>query len=250
MLRIFLIVSILASVGVIVISQVQVKPHIEGIIKEREDQRQRGDKLQITLNTTKKKLTDTENTLTGTKRTLEDTQAQLTVANGKIDEQGKHLNTLQEKLDKSETELTANKQKLAQWESLPITADQVKTLIASEKQMRTANEVFEAEKKILEREYAKVSAKLKEYEGVGEKPVELPLGLKGKVLVVDPKWNFVVLDIGEKKGVLRNGILMVSRDNKLVAKVKVVTVEQERCIANIMPGWKLSDVAENDLVIY
>ncbi len=66
---------------------------------------------------------------------------------------------------------------------------------------------------------------------------------------MDPKWDFVVLDIGEKQQVVPNGVMMVSREGKLVAKVKVVSVQIDRSIANIMPGWKLNEVSEGDLVI-
>ena len=146
--------------------------------------------------------------------------------------------------------MNSSKQKLAQWEALPVTPDQVKGLIKSEKELKLANEVLEAEKKILQREYKVTKAELDQYKIGSEVFVELPAGLKGKVLVVDPKWNFVVLDFGAKVGALRNGVMMVSRDSKLVAKVKITSVEQDRCIANIMPGWKLTDVMEGDLVIY
>ncbi len=78
--------------------------------------------------------------------------------------------------------------------------------------------------------------------------VTLPADLKGKVVVVDPKWDFVVLDIGDEQGVLQDGELLVSRDGKLVAKVVVRTVEKNRCIANIVPGWKLGEVFEGDQV--
>lgn len=250
LLRICLIIAILAGAGVIAISQLQVRPHIEGIIAEREQQRDRGNKLDVALKDKSKKLADTENVLTTTKRTLEDTQGQLTVANGKIEEQGRRVNTLQENLDKAQNELNSSKQKLAQWEVLPITPDQVKGLIKSEKELKLANEVLESEKKILQREYKVTKAELDRYKQGSEAVVELPAGLKGKILVVDPKWNFVVLDFGAKEGALPNGVMMVSRDSKLVAKIKISSVEQERCIANIMPGWKLTDVMEGDLVIY
>ena len=78
--------------------------------------------------------------------------------------------------------------------------------------------------------------------------VKLRADLKGKVVVVDPKWDFVVLDIGDEQGVLKDGELLVSRDGKLVAKVIVRTVEKDRCIANIVPGWKLGEVFEGDQV--
>jgi len=70
--------------------------------------------------------------------------------------------------------------------------------------------------------------------------------LRGKIVVVDPKWDFVVLNIGEDQGVLENGELLVSREGKLLAKVIVRSVQKDRAIANLVPGWKFSDVMEGD----
>ena len=72
--------------------------------------------------------------------------------------------------------------------------------------------------------------------------------LKGKIVAVDPKWDFVVLNIGGDQGVLQDGEMLVSRDGKLVAKVIVRSVQKDRCIANVVPGWKLGDVIEGDEV--
>jgi hypothetical protein len=58
----------------------------------------------------------------------------------------------------------------------------------------------------------------------------------------------VVLNIGQDQGVLNNGELLVSRDGKLVAKVVVRSLEKDRSIANIIPGWKLGEVIEGDEV--
>jgi hypothetical protein len=60
----------------------------------------------------------------------------------------------------------------------------------------------------------------------------------------------VVLDIGANKGVENRGVLMVSRNAKLVAKIKVMSVQPERSIANIIPDWKLDTVMEGDQVLY
>jgi hypothetical protein len=73
--------------------------------------------------------------------------------------------------------------------------------------------------------------------------------LRGKVLVADPKWEFVVLDIGEDGGAKVNGELLVSRNGRLVAKIIIRDVQKDRAIANLMPGWKLGDVSEGDQVI-
>ena len=92
-------------------------------------------------------------------------------------------------------------------------------------------------------------AKLKKLEASEADYVTLPAELKGKVLVSDPKWQFVVLDAGEDQGVLQRGELLVNRNGKLVGKVKVSRVQKDRCIANVMPGWELSEILEGDLVI-
>jgi len=78
----------------------------------------------------------------------------------------------------------------------------------------------------------------------------MPVGLKGRVLIVDPKWSFVVLDVGEKQGAVKNGVLMISRKTKLVAKVRIMSLQPERSIANILPGWNLAEVMEGDQVLY
>jgi len=79
--------------------------------------------------------------------------------------------------------------------------------------------------------------------------VKLPAGLVGTVVVTDPKWDFVVLNVGEDQGVLDHGELLVSRDGKLVAKIKITSVQKNQSIANVEPGSKLGEVLEGDKVI-
>ena len=76
----------------------------------------------------------------------------------------------------------------------------------------------------------------------------MPVGLAGKVMTVDPKWHFVVLNIGEKQGVLKDGVMNVHRDAKLIGKVRISTVLPDRCIANVMNEWKVTDIVESLLV--
>jgi hypothetical protein len=85
------------------------------------------------------------------------------------------------------------------------------------------------------------------YEGEVLK-VELPAGLRGRVLAVDPKFEFVVLDIGEVDGVLEQGEMLVNRSGKLVAKVRIMSVQPNRSIANVLLDWKQADIMEGDAV--
>jgi cell shape-determining protein MreC len=116
------------------------------------------------------------------------------------------------------------------------------------KKLQDTLEGMQAENKLLGKRLVKVQTELDRFQDPN-KPVYLRADLKGKVLVCDPKWNFVVLNVGEDQGVLEYGQLLVNRDGRLVAKVIVRSVQKDRCIANVMPGWELGPVMEGDLVI-
>ena len=103
------------------------------------------------------------------------------------------------------------------------------------------------EKTVLQRTLYATKARLAKYEGE-ENFVKLRADLTGKVVEVDPKWDFVVLDIGDEQGAVQSGEMLVSREGKLVAKVVITRVEKDRSIANIMPGWKLGELIEGDKV--
>jgi hypothetical protein len=104
------------------------------------------------------------------------------------------------------------------------------------------------DKKIGAKKLDRLSYELAKYEG-SNIVVYLPATLSGKILVSDPKWDFVVLNIGEEQGVKTDGELLVNRGGKLVAKVIVRSIQKDRAIANVMPGWKLGEVLEGDQVI-
>ena len=249
MLRVFLIVAILAGLGVIGVSQFMVRPHLQAIITEREEHKAEAARQRTRANKAEKSLAETTKKLEETTAQLEETSNQLMAANRKIEEQTGQIAKLQGDLEQTSARLNTASQKLAQWDFIGLTPDQVKMMVDANRKMQTHIAVAEEEKKIMARELNVVRNKLRQFMG-DEAVVELPPGTKGKIMVVDPKWNFVVLDIGGQQGLLENGVLMVSRDSKLVGKVKIVSVEQNRSIANIMPGWKLGEIMEGDQVLY
>jgi myosin heavy subunit len=59
-------------------------------------------------------------------------------------------------------------------------------------------------------------------------------GLQGRVLAVNQAWNFVVLNLGDKNGVVGNAELLVKRGNNLIGKVRVTSVEPATSIADIV----------------
>lgn len=77
-------------------------------------------------------------------------------------------------------------------------------------------------------------------------------GIEGQVLAVNPAWNFVVLSLGDKNGVVSNAELLVKRGRQLVGKVRVTTVEPSTSIADIVANSVPAGttIAPGDQVIY
>jgi archaellum component FlaG (FlaF/FlaG flagellin family) len=62
------------------------------------------------------------------------------------------------------------------------------------------------------------------------------IGVGGRILAVNPGWNFVVISIGDKEGAAMNATMLVVRDGTPIGKVRVTTVEPNSSIADIIPG--------------
>ena len=77
-------------------------------------------------------------------------------------------------------------------------------------------------------------------------------GLEGQVLAYNPAYNFVVLSLGDRQGVLMNSQIVIFRGSRLVARAKVTSVEPTTSIANILPGNSSPDfhVMPGDRVVY
>ena len=72
------------------------------------------------------------------------------------------------------------------------------------------------------------------------------------ILAVNPAWNFVVINLGDKNGVVNNAELLVKRGKLLVGKVRITSVEPSTSIADIVANSVPSGVTitPNDQVIY
>jgi hypothetical protein len=160
----------------------------------------------------------------------------------RLADQEKRIVQLSDELVRVKRERNQALADLSMWTALGVTPDQVKAFRDQLAKLQAANQ-------FLVRHNAELQVKLSWFVGV-EKEVQMPGDLAGRVLRVDPKYGFVVLNIGEKQGVAKNGRLLIKRESKLVGKVRVSTVDPDTSIANIMPDWKLAEVMEGDQVIH
>ena len=248
LIRISLIIAILAALAVGALNFVKVKEKITTLITERDDWHCKFDKTDAELTTTKKDLEKTTADLKQTKDTLEATSAERDKAVADAVAQTKKATELADKLSKTTVERDDARAELAAYVGTGFKPEQIAGLGKQIKQAQDALEASIQEKTILERALTKTKnelAKLIDPEYI----VALPANLKGKILVTDPKWDFVVLDVGEDEGALKDGELLVSRNGRLVGKLRIRDVQKGRSIANVMPGWKITEVLEGDLVI-
>src|SRR5262249_43598003 len=155
---------------------------------------------------------DTKTKLTATEKNLAQTQTELTSTKSSLDDEKKRAKGLQDNLDKTKADLLASDQALSAWKALGIPVEGVKGLQESEKSLREQGQVLMAENKIVSKKLADAMQELDGYRK-GNPDYELPLAasIRGKIVAVDPKWSFVVLDVGAEQGVKEKGVLLVSR---------------------------------------
>jgi hypothetical protein len=248
LIRLSLIVAILAALAAGVVNFSVVKGKIDKLTSDRNDQRSAKEQAQHELASTKKTLKKTQDDLAqsqtdlGVAKKAEQTAVDnLTKANTQIDDLKGNLAKTSQQRDDAQTQLAAYK-------GTGLTAPEVNALNKNLKDTEQALNVANQEKLLLTHDVARLNSQINEL----LKPdwvVKLPPGLKGNVMAVDPKWDFVVLNVGQDQGVLKDGEMLVSRDGKLVAKIIVRSVQKDRSIANLVPGWQLGEIIEGDAVI-
>jgi hypothetical protein len=248
LIRISLIVAIIAGLAVGALNFVYVKEKITTLQSELKKESDAHKEFQGKYNVAQKDLTKTTAELKQTKAELEATVAAKEKADADLVAQTKRVDKLTEDLNKTRQEREDAQQQLAAYKATRVTPEQILRMDKEFKTLQESLAVAETENKVLLQRAKKLETELAVYRDPNFF-VTLPASLKGKVLTADPKWNFVVLNVGEDQGVLERGELLVNRDGRLVAKVVVRTVQKDRCIANVLPGWELGEVMEGDLVI-
>lgn len=248
LIRICLIVALVTGLAAIGLNILEVKPKITTLQANLKEETRLHHEFQNKYTVTKKDLDKTTAELKQTKTELAATTAAKERAETQLAAQTKRADKLTEDLAKTRQDLADKSAQLEAYKVTGVTPAQILTMNRRFKDLQDNLAVSEDENKVLARTLKKVKNELARYVSP-EKHVFLPASLKGKILVADPKWNFVVLNVGENQGVLKYGELLVNRDGRLVAKVIVSSVEKDRCIANVMPGWELGEVMEGDQVI-
>lgn len=246
-LRICLIVAIVAGIGAGVVSYLEISDKIPALTQQRDSEKAAKEEKISELAQTNAVLVKTQGKLSQTQQELTETQGERDKAIARAESQEKRADQLTDKLAKTSKERDDAQASLEAYKVTGLSPDQV---LGLNKNLKSANDQIAAingENGVLSRKVSWLRNRLNKYEGTNTF-VTLPATLHGKVLVVDPKWDFAVLNIGEDQGLIPDGELLVSRQGRLVGKVIVRSVDKDRSIANFVPGWKLGQIFEGDEV--
>ncbi len=248
-MRICLIVAILAGAAAVGLNFVKVKEKVVNLATDRDNEKRMKEEKIAELNTTRKELNATTTKLKQTETELTSTKEDLTKAVADAADKTKRLERTTEERDKARKERDDSQAELAAYKATDLKPEQIIAIRNQFKGLQKDLEALMDENKGLGRKIVTLTNELARYTIQDYTGPALPPSLRGKVLVTDPKWNFVVLNVGQEQGVLEYGELLVNRNGKLVAKVKIRSVQKDRSIANVMPGWQLGEVMEGDQVI-
>ena len=248
MLRISLIIAIVAGIAALAISQLKVADKIHGLETKLAETEQQLQASQTAEAKAKREAREATAAADKAKKELDTAKIDLATASEKADQQEKRANELEGRLTKTTQDRNDAQAELARWKAFNMTIEQIRAMMAENKKLVQERDAVAEENKILDRKLKVAESELAYFKG-DVKKVELPASLKGKVIAVDPKYEFVVLDIGLNQGVLARGEMLVNRSGRLVAKVRILNADANRSIANVLPEWKQAEIMEGDVVI-
>ena len=248
MLRISLIIALVAGIAALAVTQLRVAENIKTLTGERDQFKADSERTQKEALDAKKLAKEATAAADQAKKALETAKTELASASERADQQEKRANDLAAQKDKLTQERNEAQTELAKWKASGLTLEKITATILENKKLTVENNGLKEENKVLGRQLTQTRAELDLLTGRIDK-VPLPPGLKGKIIAVDPKYEFVVLDIGETQGVLKRGEMLINRSGRLVARVRILSVEPNRCVANVLPDWKQGEPMEGDVAI-
>lgn len=248
LIRICLIVAIVAGLAAGALNFTKVKEKIIGLQENLAAETAARQTAENDLARTRNDLDATTKELKATKTTLEETTEERDRAVAEADRRIKEAEALSTELSRTRQDRDTAQENLAAYRATGWDPPQIVAARERIKDLQTNLEGTRNENRVLGQRITRLQTELEKYTDP-QKPVVLPATLRGKVLISDPKWNFVVLDVGENQGVLERGEFLVNRNGKLVGKVVVRNVQKDRSIANVVSGWEMGEVSEGDQVI-
>lgn len=178
-------------------------------------------------------LDQTRDELQTTQNRLQTTERQLETARAEAEQRAAEVARVRQQLTEAEQERTALQGQVNDFE--------VRVARMEEERIELAETIEELERQLEE---------LDDMVYADTEVIGTPAGLSGEILVVNPEWNFVVLNVGKEKGLSENTEMLVHRADELVGRVRVSHVKPLYAVAEIMIDWQQAPLREGDHVLF
>lgn len=248
MLRIFLIIAVVGGVAATAISGYFLRNEFQQALADRDAFHGKWVTETDMYNKSQTDLKKTQTELGETKTKLTKTESDLAAANSRVSDLEGQNKDLSANLTRTRGELDDAQAQLDKWNQIGLKPEQVKGVIADLSKARQQIDDYVKQNKLLAVDRDNWKDLYEKLIG-NNQIVQEPPGLRGKILAVDPKFGFVVINLGTDNNVRANGDFMVDNGGRFVGKVRVVSVEKDRCIANILPNWTRGDISEDCSII-
>jgi hypothetical protein len=212
-----------------------------------------------TISSAGEKWSITSEDLKLSKSAEEKTKTDLTEAQAKNQELSLTADKLTKDLSTTKTDLESTNSKLTLTaEQLQAYTDELKgkkpaELFTELNDLSEKMKVSESENKILNSAKEKLDLELKKLRTEVEmtKPGSAKsISLSGKIVAVNPTWNFVILDLGKNDQLVEGLTMVIYRGEKMIGKIKTVTVDAQTSVADVLPGTPASALEVGDQVVY
>ncbi len=200
-------------------------------------------------------LKTTQETLAAATAAKEAAEAATAAAKAEAEKTASELAAVQTQISAKDSEIETLKTQLAAVPSQDDASSEATTELTQKLQEAQAKydeqvqlvRTLENKQRESDEQIAKLTAEKARHQAAVNAP-----GLEGKILAVDPNWNFVVLSIGDRQGVARSSTLLVKRGQSLIARLKVTTVNPSTSVADVIPGSLTTGnfIRPGDTVIY
>src|SRR6266498_1486734 len=204
--RIGLVAAIAAGVAVIVLEITQLRGKLTILSNGIATQTTAREKAEADLLNERQEASKTVIALKQTADALETKTAEGSVQAEQIAKLNRDVKKISQERDDAQRELSAYVSSM--------TPVQLANVAKRLRDLENSLAASEEEKVLLLRRAERLSSLLPNI--CGNPPIELPTYINAKVLTVDPKWHFVVLDVGEDQQIIPHAELLVNRGGRLV----------------------------------
>jgi hypothetical protein len=244
-MRISLVVALIGLILVVTLNLVSVRQRLATATAQREQFRVEKEQASVAQAEAARQVRERQGQLASASAELEKMKTERDEVLAKTAEAAKRSIELGEK---SKTVLHARdlaRRGLAEWTGLGVPIERVGGLNKSLKSAEDEEKAVQAELGILVAEDKRLRKEARVLGIDSDVFVYYP----ASVLVVDPRYDFVVLDKGQKDDVLEGENAIASRDGKISGRLKITRVEESRSIAYLVPGSAPGMPREGDQVI-